>query len=193
MRRLGDEEWAKMWDADRQTTPLWSVAFDGVTYVWVYGAPPEEPAAGGPEYKVSYQLGEHIWLEQVRLSAETLAPGDTLTVVLNWVSDGEVEKSYKVFCHILSKDGELVAQQDGIPLYGIRPTPSWRAREVIEDSYEIILAGDLASGEYELSVGMYDGESMERLPVYDVAKNRMADDRIVLGTLHIETPGTDDE
>jgi hypothetical protein len=190
MRRLGAEEWEETWKADRQTIPLWSVAFDGVPYVWIYGAPPKEPAAGGPEYKVHYQLGEHIELKRFRLSAETLAPGDTLTVVLNWESDGKVERNYKVFCHVLSASGELVAQRDGIPLYGVRPTPGWRAGEVIEDSYEILLDGDLASGEYELSVGMYDVESMERLPVYDAAGERLSDDRTVSSSLRVQAPET---
>ncbi len=185
MRRLGDEEWGEMWEADRQTDPLWSVDFDGITYVWVYGAPPEEPAAGGPERVVDYQLGEHIRLERVRLSAETLAPGDVLTVVLVWESDGQVETSYKVFCHVSSQDGELVAQQDGIPLYGVRPTSSWRAGEGIEDSYEILLGSDLPRGEYELAVGMYDPETMERLAVYDAAGQRLPGDRILLGSLDL--------
>ena len=157
-------------------------------YVWVYGAPPEEPAAGGPDYKVDYQLGQHIQLRRVRLSTETLAPGDTLTVVLIWEVDGEVKGNYKVFCHVLSAGGELVAQQDGLPLYGVRPTPGWRAGEVIEDSYEILLDGNLAPGEYELSVGMYDVESVERLAVYDASGERLPDDRIVLGLLHVEAP-----
>jgi hypothetical protein len=185
VRRLGDEAWGAAWEADRQTEPLWSVDFDGVTYVWVYGAPPEEPAAGGPERGVDYKLGELIRLGRVRLSAETLAPGDTLTVVLVWESDGQVERSYKVFCHVVSGDGELVAQQDGVPLYGVRPTSSWRAGEVIEDSYEILLGDDLAPGEYELAVGMYDAETMERLAVHDASGERLADDRILLGSLDL--------
>jgi len=167
MRHLGGEVWDDTWQVDRQSTPLWSIAFDGVTYVWVYGAPPEEPAPGGPEYEVDYWLGEHVQLNQVRLSGATLAPGDALTVVLNWVSDGEIERSYNVFCHLLSASGELVGQRDGVPLYGIRPTPSWRAGEIIEDSYEILLDGNMAPGEYELWAGMYDLETMERLDVYD--------------------------
>jgi hypothetical protein len=157
-----------------------------VTYVWIYGAPPEEPAAGGPEYKVGYRLGEHIQLEQVRLSAESFAPGDILTVVLNWESDGQVEKNYKVFCHLVSEDGELVAQKDGIPLYSVRPTPSWRAGEIIEDSYEIPLDGALVPGTYELWVGMYDAESMERLPVYDATGEQLSDDRILVDSVHVE-------
>jgi len=188
MRNLGGEEWETAWNADRQTTPLWSVAFDGVTYVWVYGAPPEEPAAGGPEYAVNYRLGEHIWLKRFRLSAETLAPGDSVTVVLVWEADSEVKENYTVFCHVLSASGELVAQRDGPPIYGVRPTPGWRTGEVIEDSHEIFLGSDLAPGEYELSVGMYDVKSMQRLDAYDAAGERLSEDRIVLGSLRIEPP-----
>ena len=189
MRRLGGEEWEEMWDADRRTVPIWSVAFDGVTYVWVYGSPPEEPAPGGPEYEVSYRLGGHIELKNVRLSTRTLAPGDTLTVVPVWVSDGQVEKSYKVFCHVLSAGGDLVGQRDGVPLYGVRPTPSWRAGEIIEDSYEILLGDDVPPGEYGLSVGMYDAETLERLFAYDVTGERLPGDRIPVGSLHVQVAG----
>ena len=188
MRRLGAEEWEATWHADRQTVPLWSVAFDGVTYVWVYGTPPEEPAAGGPEYEAGYRLGEHIELKRVRLSAETLQPGDTLTVVLVWQSDGEIERSYKVFCHVSDASGELAVQVDGVPLYGVLPTPSWRAGEEIEDSYEIPLRGDLAPGEYELSVGMYDEDTMARLPVTDAGERQVPDGRIVLGMVTVDQP-----
>lgn len=193
VRRLDGDEWGEAWDADRQTDPLWSVAFDGVPYVWVYGAPPDEPAAGGPEYKVDFRWGEHIQLKQYRLNAETLAPGDSLTVVLIWESDGQIAENYAVFCHVLSADGELVAQRDGPPVYGVRPTPGWRAGETIEDSYEIFLGDDLAPGEYQLSVGMYDVDTMERLAVYDAGGERLPQDRVVLTTLRARSSGADEE
>jgi hypothetical protein len=193
MRELSDDEWKEAWDADRQNPPLWSMAFDGVTYVWVYGSPPDAPAAGGPEYEVNYRLGDHIALERFRLSAETLSPGDNLVVALDWRSDSEIEEDYRVFCHLLSANRELVAQRDGPPIYGVRRTPSWRAGEVIEDSYEIFLGSDLSPGEYELSVGMYDAESMERLPAHDAAGGRLPEDRVVLGSVRIRAPALSGE
>jgi hypothetical protein len=174
------------WDVDRQTTPLWTVAFDGVTYVWVYGSPPDEQAVGGPESEVGYKLGEHIALTHFRLSSETLVPGDEFTVVLFWESDGEVKESYRVFCHLLTEARELAAQRDGPPVYGIRPTPTWRAGEIIEDSYELFLPDDLLPGSYELSIGMYDLETLDRLPAYDAAGTRLAEDRVVLGLLRVD-------
>jgi len=193
VRRLDSDEWGEAWDADRQTDPLWSVDFDGVTYVWVYGAPPDEPAAGGPEYKVDFRWGEHIQLKRYRLSAESPIPGESLTVVLIWESDGQVAENYAVFRHVLDANGELAAQRDGPPLYGVRPTPSWRAGETIEDSYEIFLDGDLAPGEYQLSVGMYDLETMERLAVYDEGGERLPQDRVMLHSLRVQAPGAEEE
>ena len=189
MRQLEIDTWGALWEADQKSEPLWTVAFGGVTYVWVYGSPPEEPAPDGPEYEVSYRLGEHIELKNVRLSTQMLAPGDTLTVVPVWVSDGEVERSFKVFCHLLSASGDLVGQRDGLPLYGVRPTPSWRAGEIIEDSYEILLDDDVPPGEYELSVGMYDAETLERLAAYDATGERLPSDRILVGSLRVQAPG----
>ena len=137
---------------------------------------------------MSYRLGEHIALQRFRLNSETLKPGNSLTVVLFWKANVEISGNYMVFCHILSANKELVAQRDGPPIYGVRPTPSWRIGEVIEDSYEIFLGPDLPPGEYELSVGMYDPKSVARLPAYDAVGKRLPDDRIVLGSLRIQAP-----
>lgn len=193
MRGLGGEEWEKAWRADKQETPLWTVAFGGVSYVWIYGSPPPEPAAGGPEYEVDYRLGDHIRLKRYRLSSQTVNPGDTLTVVLVWEADAELEGNYAVFCHFVSPSGDLIAQRDGPPIYGVRPTPSWRAGEVIEDGRDIFLSEELPFGEYELSVGMYDPETMQRLPVHNPAGQRLPADRIVLGNVYAQTPGTSDK
>jgi hypothetical protein len=190
MRRVDSEAWEAAWQADQQSEPLWTVDFDGVTYVWVYGAPPGELAPGGTERAVDYRLGDHIALTRVRLSAETAAPGDVLTVVLYWESDGAVEGNYTVFCHLLSEGGELGAQQDNPPVYGVRPTPGWRPGELIDDSYDLVLPEDLAPGEYVLSVGMYapDTADMSRVPAYDADGARLLDDRIILATIRVEAP-----
>lgn len=185
MRGLNYDEWGEAWERDRLTGPLLTISFDGVPYVWVYGEPPEEPAAGGPERMVSARLGEHISLERIRVSAETVAAGDTLVVVLVWTSDGEVPRSYTVFCHLLSADGELVAQSDGIPLVGHRPTTTWRAGERLVDSYMVALPAELPPAPYELSVGMYLHETMERLPAMDADGRRWPEDRVVYGNIDV--------
>jgi hypothetical protein len=57
---------------------------------------------------------------------------------------------------------------------------------VIEDQYDVFLGDDMPPGEVQLSLGMYDIETMERLPAYDVMGERLPDDRVVLGSLRVE-------
>ncbi|MGC9360821.1 MAG: glycosyltransferase family 39 protein [Anaerolineae bacterium] len=183
MRRLDYEEWGEAWECDQRTEPLLTISFDGVPYVWVYGEPPEEPAAGGPERLVRAKLGEHITLERIRVNADALRSGEMLVVVPVWSSDGAVPESYTVFCHLLSPEGDLVAQADGLPLVGHRPTTTWRAGEELVDSYQIVLPEDLPSGSYQLSVGMYLRETMTRLPAMSASGEELPDGRVVYGTI----------
>ena len=48
-----------------------------------------------------------------------------------------------------------------------------------------IMSTSLLPGEYELSAGMYDTETIERLPVYDPAGNLVPEARVVLGTIRV--------
>jgi hypothetical protein len=114
--------------------------------VWIYGFPPEPLAAEGADHRLEYRQGEHIVLERVRLSGETLSAGKRLNVARIWISDGQVDRSYKVFCPLVSPGSALVAQDDGLPVCGARPTSTWREGEVIEDSCEIPLSNDLIPG-----------------------------------------------
>ncbi len=180
MRGIGQEEWGESWLADQSKEPLMTVEFDGVTYVWVYGDNPEDPLPSKPKNAVNYRLGDSIFLEGFRLNSEVISPGDTLTVALYWRSQEELIGDYTVFVHLLSEDGELVAQQDNVPLNGIRPTNTWLAGEELEDVYYIVTPADLPPGQYELSVGMYDSETIERIPVYDDNGHQLEGDRIVL-------------
>jgi hypothetical protein len=188
IRGLGGDEWEDAWQRDRESPPLWSVSFDGIPYVWIYGAAPEVPLADRPQQQVNARLGEHVRLLAFRLGEERLHPGDDLSVVLVWTSDGGLEQNYTVFCHLVSEDGHLVAQHDGRPVSEIRPVPTWREGEVLEDPHILALPGDLPPGTYELSAGMYDLETMGRPPTFDAAGARLPEDRVVLGTIQVEAP-----
>ncbi len=57
---------------------------------------------------------------------EPLPPGANLRVTLLWRADTAVPDSYTAFIHLLAADGRLLAQHDGIPAQGTRPTPTWQ-------------------------------------------------------------------
>ena len=193
MRGLGIESWDKEWNADQLTEPLCKVSFDGVPYVWVYGIPRETPAASGPMYEMNFRLGENIIFRGGRISEETIEPGETLTVVLYWESDGHIERDYHVFTHILSEQGKLVSQHDGLTLNGVRSMTGWRDGEIVEDIHQIPFDTSVQLGEYKLYIGMYDFESMVRLPVYQVSDQRAGEDRILLTTIRVVASVTGNE
>jgi hypothetical protein len=58
-----------------------------------------------------------------------------------------------------------LAQQDSQPLDGDYPTSQWRVSETVIDVHNVELPPDLPPGQYRVWVGMYQMETMERLPV----------------------------
>jgi hypothetical protein len=109
------------------------------------------------------------------------APGDVLTVTLYWQSDGQLPVDNHVFIHLIDDSGMLIAQIDGVPVNGERPTWTWRDSEIIEDTYEIQIPETIEDGEYGLFAGMYDFGTHERLPASYSNGQRLAGDRIPLG------------
>ncbi|MBI5955654.1 MAG: hypothetical protein HY871_01515, partial [Chloroflexi bacterium] len=56
-------------------------------------------------------------------------------------------------------------QLDRQPLDGHYPTTIWDDGEVVADQVELRLPPALPRGQYRLAVGLYDGQTMERLQV----------------------------
>jgi hypothetical protein len=185
MRQLHVDQWGMLLALDRQNDPVFEVAFGGIPYVRVYRTDFLVPVSTESEYNVAYRLGDHIQLQQVQLEAEMVIPGGDLVVKPHWTSDGQVERSYKVFCHLLSLDQALLAQRDDFPVGGSRPTSTWQEGEVIADRYKIDLDREAEPGRYELSIGIYNPETMERLPIYTTTGDRVLNDRIVLGAITV--------
>ncbi|NJM42384.1 MAG: hypothetical protein HC853_17415 [Anaerolineae bacterium] len=65
------------------------------------------------------------------------------------------------FVHVLSADGKLIAQSDGVPNVGLSPTRFWRKGDVIRDEREIVLTQQAG---ITLAIGFYDSATKERLP-----------------------------
>jgi len=89
--------------------------------------------------------------------------GEQLEITLLWHAAEPVSESYTVFVHVLNARGELVAQHDGLPVLGTRPTYLWRAGEQVLDRHPITLPTTLDTGELHVLVGMYDSETIERV------------------------------
>jgi hypothetical protein len=104
-----------------------------------------------------------IQLHGYELSRKTVAPGDLLNLTLFWRAATQVEGNNIVFVHLIDEQGQVVAQGDGVPGGGFRPTTSWRRGEIIVDEHGIWLPPDLMPGQYNIWVGFYDPESGSRM------------------------------
>jgi hypothetical protein len=114
-----------------------------------------------------YTYGERIDLVGYRLEQATARPGNYFRLILYWYATREIEESYSVFVHLLDDDGQAIAQADGVPGNGIYPTWAWLPGEIVEDERLVPLDLDAPPGSYQLSVGLYELEDLQRLDVTD--------------------------
>jgi mannosyltransferase len=119
-----------------------------------------------------------ISLRGYELFSDDINPGDAVEFTLYWQALADVPQAYYVFIHLISEDGDIVAQFDGAPVQGFRPTLSWRKGEVIEDGYVLPTNSELPPGTYRLWAGMYHPGTGERPAV--AVNGQMTDDNRVL-------------
>jgi hypothetical protein len=92
-------------------------------------------------------------------------PGDTISVTVVWQAQQAMATDYTAFAHLVDQGGQGWAGDDHPPLYGLYPTGSWGAGEMVRDTYTLTVPVDAPSGLYDVQVGWYDPATMERLPV----------------------------
>jgi len=108
----------------------------------------------------------------ITLRSVAVAPakvGEVLAVVLYWESASPVAESYTVFTHLVDAEGQLVAQQDNLPVEGLAPTDTWAVAQLIRDPYRLNLPTTLAAGDYRLLVGLYSVTGRQPITLADGA------------------------
>jgi hypothetical protein len=131
-----------------------------------------------PQVHSTAAFGEAIRLRGYDLGLPP-AVDQPLSLILYWQSLSPVTEGYDVFVHVLDENGRIAAQADQQPVAGLAPTHRWQPGDIIRDPYSIPLPGDLSSGTYRLSIGMYLKAAGVRLQVDDA---EAADNALVLTT-----------
>jgi hypothetical protein len=124
-------------------------------------------------YRDGSLLDGKIELLGYELKEESIRPGGAIELTLYWQAREEIEESYIVFTHLLDSEGNIQGQQDGIPVEGMYPTPSWLAGQVVEDKHRIPIAATAPAGSYRIAVGMYQLDSLEPLPEGQIVLDTM--------------------
>jgi hypothetical protein len=103
-----------------------------------------------------------------------------LRMTLWWKCLESPQRRYTVFLHLYDASGKLVAQKDSQPASDHLPTVFWRRGDVVRDQRAIELPAGLSSGRYTIAVGLYDPQTMVRLPAIAPDGTRWANDAVVL-------------
>jgi len=163
---------------------------DPGVYHWAIACPGEGTAAYTAPETLEVHTDGHITYLRRRVNVcynDTIALqgyrwrtiGPELQVALQWEALEAPRADYKVFVHLLDADGEIVRQHDAVPCNWQCPTSQWHAGDVVLDQATIPL-GTLPPGEYRLAVGLYLGETLERLPAQGPDGESIPDNYFIL-------------
>jgi 4-amino-4-deoxy-L-arabinose transferase-like glycosyltransferase len=116
----------------------------------------------------SEELGDRSQNPEVNLKSATVVQSlithyQLLPIELVWRAEKKIDKRYKVFVHVGKDDAPPIAQFDGEPVGGFRPTNSWNAGEEILDRRGVWFKPGTPRGKFGVFVGLYDGATGERL------------------------------
>ena len=130
-----------------------------------------------------------LWGDAIQLKRYTVGPvrqqtGQVITVSLVWQARQASLLNCKVFIHLVSPEGVLVAQRDGEPAGGFRPTSTWTPGETVIDRHGLLIPPGVPPGRYELWAGLYQRETGQRLPVR--LSDGRAGDHLVLSEVVVE-------
>lgn len=119
-----------------------------------------------PDNVVNAALGDGITLEGYALHSLNVKPGGEVAITLHWRAQASPDFDYTVFVHLVDWSiPRIVSQSDSYPAQGRQPTSAWQPGDLVLDTHSLTLPADLSGGQYELIVGMYRLDTMERLPV----------------------------
>jgi hypothetical protein len=132
-----------------------------------------------PAQPLDLRVADDLQLQGFAIDRTSAHPGETLLLTLWWHALADPNDERSILIHLLDSGGAKVAQADGAPVRGARPTSRWHAGETIIDTHQVALPANLPAGEYTLVFGMYRWPSLERLALRD-GEARLPDDVVRL-------------
>ena len=137
--------------------PAWHLA--AVQYA------PGDPAEHGQRLSYPLPFGDRIELLGYEidppLGQGALRPGQPLTLVTYWRAREPVQVPIRLFLHLLDSAGTLRAGEDRLDVwYG-----GWQEGDLLAQVQQVTLDADTAPGLYQMEIGCYNPQTMQRLPL----------------------------
>lgn len=126
-------------------------------------SPPTWPEAAEP---LLGTLGTAVGFAAVQVTPPVVRPGGTVNLELQWQALDTPPADFTVLLHLGQPNEPPLATGDRPPLNGDYPTSVWQRGEVINDNLTLQVPEGVAPGRYPVWLGMYDAQSLLRLPVF---------------------------
>lgn len=127
----------------------------GPALVTLYAFPPAG-ADAAPVERVERVFGGTLRLEGTTIRPWPAQAGQGLQVVLFWQAVDKPGADYRVSLRLTDSSGRQVWQRDSDPAEGYAPTSGWTPGQVVVDRRGLLLPADIPSGEYRLSLVVYE-------------------------------------
>jgi hypothetical protein len=134
---------------------------------------PETLVQANLDYAIEL-VGYTLELPDQNHSPEASRLDSAVTLTLFWQSLAPISTDYTTFLHLRNSDGATVAQHDRQPLDGSYPTSRWRPNETVIDSITLPLPETLPPGTYTLFTGLYQLDTLARVPIVNDASGENA-------------------
>ena len=126
------------------------------------------------EHQIYVELQNEIALLAFDAADSSVQPGQELPVTLYWKATSPPNENYRVFVHLRGEGGELFGQSDKLNPAGF-PTRRWPLDEYVRDEHILQIEDELPVGEYFISIGLWSGNTGQRLLAYDQTGVRLGD------------------
>ncbi len=141
---------------------------DGVAVFDMYQATSVLPKLAAWSSRSPIVFDQHLELRILNPISATAQLGDVLPLRLAVRALRPLDRDYSVFVHLYDKPpesgGRLLSQGDS-QLCASYPTHLWSIPTTVVQNLELPVPEDLLPGTYIVAIGVYDSESLGRLPV----------------------------
>ncbi|MGQ0603465.1 MAG: DUF6056 family protein [Anaerolineales bacterium] len=141
-------------------------AFYGVA-VTGYPPPPVMLADNTPKLEpLNTDVGGAARVLGYRLTPSILHAGETMTMTVWWQPERTTDRPYTIFVHLYEPTLGSLAQHDAYPVEDRYLTTQWIPGRDFLDTYTLQIPSDAPrTDQARLVLGLYDAETLQRLPV----------------------------
>jgi hypothetical protein len=128
----------------------------------------------GPSRPLQATFGERVELVGYDLIRQVDALDHAIYLSLYWRTLQPLTADYTVFVHLRDAENHTLINGDHQPYNNLVPTSSWPVGRIVKETIRLDVPHSLPAGEYQLRVGLYLSETLERLPLRGDISNENA-------------------